>query len=121
MFEGKRGPKPLVEHREPERLHSAIGKLKMERDWLKKSLGSACRDKDGSTQGRRWPWSTKASRRGYAEPRCMRIKGRRWVDADDLVYSRLIDEECPLHDVREIPPRNPVPHCLNRGRREKKQ
>jgi transposase-like protein len=35
LFEGS-GPKPVVEHREPERLYSEIGKLKMELDWLKK-------------------------------------------------------------------------------------
>jgi len=39
LFEGKRGPKPVVEHREPERLFSEIGKLKMELDWLKKKAG----------------------------------------------------------------------------------
>ena len=44
LFEGKRGPKPIAAHREPELLYSEIGKLKVELDWLKKSLGSACRD-----------------------------------------------------------------------------
>ena len=39
LFEGKRGPKPVVEHWEPERLFSEIGKLKMELDWLKKKSG----------------------------------------------------------------------------------
>jgi transposase-like protein len=39
LFEGKRGPKPMVEHQEPERLYSEIGKLKMELDWLKKKSG----------------------------------------------------------------------------------
>ena len=39
LFEGKRGPKPISEHSEPERLYSEIGKLKMELDWLKKSPG----------------------------------------------------------------------------------
>ncbi len=39
MFEGKRGPKPVNEHSEPERLYSEIGKLKMELDWLKKKSG----------------------------------------------------------------------------------
>ena len=39
LFEGKRGPKPLETHREPEQLFSEIGKLKMELDWLKKKLG----------------------------------------------------------------------------------
>jgi len=38
LFEGKRGPKPAP-HREPERLYSEIGKLKMELDWLKKKSG----------------------------------------------------------------------------------
>ncbi len=35
LFEGKRGPKPVIEHQEPERLYSEIGKRKMELDWLK--------------------------------------------------------------------------------------
>jgi len=39
LFEGKRGPKPVSEHCEPERLYSEIGKLKMELDWLKKKSG----------------------------------------------------------------------------------
>jgi transposase-like protein len=39
LFEGKRGPKPAVEHEAPERLYSEIGKLKMELDWLKKKSG----------------------------------------------------------------------------------
>ena len=39
LFVGKRGPKPLAEHREPELLYSEIGKLKMELDWLKKKSG----------------------------------------------------------------------------------
>jgi len=30
LFEGKRGPKPVSEHSEPERLYSEIGKLKVE-------------------------------------------------------------------------------------------
>ena len=44
LFEGKRGPKPVAAHREPELLYSEIGRLKMELDWLKKSPGSACHD-----------------------------------------------------------------------------
>lgn len=39
LFEGKRGPKPVAEHREPELLYSEIGKLKVELDWLKKKSG----------------------------------------------------------------------------------
>ena len=39
LFEGKRGPKPVAAHREPDRLYSEIGKLKMELDWLKKKSG----------------------------------------------------------------------------------
>jgi transposase-like protein len=40
LFEGKkRGPKPAAEHQEPEQLYSAIGKMKMELDWLKKKSG----------------------------------------------------------------------------------
>ena len=39
LFEGKRGPKPVAAHREPELLYSESGKLKMELDWLKKKSG----------------------------------------------------------------------------------
>jgi transposase-like protein len=39
LFEGKRGPKPMAAHREPELLYSEIGKLKVELDWLKKKSG----------------------------------------------------------------------------------
>jgi len=39
LFEGKRGPKPVASHCEPEVLFSEIGKLKMELDWLKKKSG----------------------------------------------------------------------------------
>jgi transposase-like protein len=39
LFEGKRGPKPIAAHQEPEMLYSEIGKLKMELDWLKKKSG----------------------------------------------------------------------------------
>jgi transposase-like protein len=39
LFEGKRGPKPVAAHREPDLLFSEIGKLKMELDWLKKKSG----------------------------------------------------------------------------------
>jgi hypothetical protein len=39
LFEGKRGPTAIAEHREPELLYSEIGKLKMELDWLKKKSG----------------------------------------------------------------------------------
>jgi transposase len=39
LFEGKRGPKPIAEHQEPDLLYSEIGKLKVELDWLKKKSG----------------------------------------------------------------------------------
>ena len=39
LFEGKRGPKAVAAHREPELLFSEIGKLKVELDWLKKKSG----------------------------------------------------------------------------------
>ena len=39
LFEGKRGPKPLAAHQEPELLYGEIGKLKVELDWLKKKSG----------------------------------------------------------------------------------
>jgi len=52
LFEGKRGPKPVAAHREPELLYSEIGKLKVELDWLKKSLGSACHDAESMDR----PW-----------------------------------------------------------------
>jgi hypothetical protein len=50
VFEGKRGPKPAAEHKEPERLFSEIGKLMMKLDRLKKSGNSlAERGAAGST------------------------------------------------------------------------
>ncbi len=39
LVAGKRGPKPVAAHREPELLYSEIGKLKVELDWLKKKSG----------------------------------------------------------------------------------
>ena len=39
LFEGKRGPQRMAEHKEPERLYSEIGRLKVELDWLKKKSG----------------------------------------------------------------------------------
>jgi transposase-like protein len=39
LFESKRGPQPVAEHRDPERLYGEIGRLKMELDELKKSRG----------------------------------------------------------------------------------
>ncbi len=39
LFVGKRGPKPIAAHQEPELLYSEIGKLKVELDWLKKKSG----------------------------------------------------------------------------------
>jgi len=44
LFEGKRGPQPVSAESAPDRLYGEIGRLKMELDWLKKSLGSACHD-----------------------------------------------------------------------------
>ena len=41
LFEGKRDPKPVDAHSEPERLYSEIGRLKMELDWLKKKSGTS--------------------------------------------------------------------------------
>ena len=40
LFETKRGVKPVDPSASSERLYSEIGRLKMELDWLKKSLGS---------------------------------------------------------------------------------
>ena len=39
LFEGKRGPRPMAAHQEPELLYSEIGKLKVELDGLKKKSG----------------------------------------------------------------------------------
>lgn len=39
LFEGKRGPKPVSGHAEPDRLYAKIGQLNMELDWLKKKSG----------------------------------------------------------------------------------
>jgi transposase len=39
LFEGKRGPKPMLAHHEPDLLYGEIGRLKVELDWLKKKSG----------------------------------------------------------------------------------
>ena len=39
LFEGKRGPRAIAAHQEPELLYSEIGKLKVQLDWLKKKSG----------------------------------------------------------------------------------
>ena len=69
LFEGKRGPKPMAAHQEPELLYSEIGKLKMELDWLKKSLGSACRDTAWVDRPRRACCCGAAMRSGRSMPR----------------------------------------------------
>jgi transposase len=69
LFEGKRGPKPVAAHREPELLYSEIGKLKMELDWLKKSPGSACRDPARVDRPAGWHGRYSAMRAGRRIPR----------------------------------------------------
>ena len=39
LFEGRRGPKPVAAHQQPDVLYSEIGRLKVELEWLKKSPG----------------------------------------------------------------------------------
>ena len=39
LFEGNRGPEPVNEYNQPERLYGEIGNLKMAIDWLKKKSG----------------------------------------------------------------------------------
>ena len=39
LFDGKRGPKPVLPQDAPDRLYGEIGRLKMELDWLKKKSG----------------------------------------------------------------------------------
>ena len=39
LFEGKRGPKPVNAHSDPDRLYAKIWQLNMELDWLKKKSG----------------------------------------------------------------------------------
>lgn len=39
LFEAKRGPKPVEEFSEEDKLYGEIGRLKMQVDWLKKKLG----------------------------------------------------------------------------------
>lgn len=53
LFDAKRGPKPADPSASPERLYSEIGRLKMELDWLKKSLGSANRSAQAMGQRHR--------------------------------------------------------------------
>ena len=39
VFDSRRGPKPVDEYSDPERLYGEIGRLKVELDWLKKKSG----------------------------------------------------------------------------------
>ncbi len=39
LFENKRGPKPVDEQSDPEKLYAKIGQLNVELDWLKKKSG----------------------------------------------------------------------------------
>lgn len=39
IFEHKRGPQAVVAYKEPDKLYSEIGRLKIELDWLKKKSG----------------------------------------------------------------------------------
>jgi transposase len=79
LFEGKRGPKPVAAHREPELLYSEIGKLKVELDWLKKKSGislSVMR-RAWIEPGEAWPWCSNASWPGCRVPRSMLSKSLR--------------------------------------------
>ena len=53
LFEGKRGPRPVAAHQEPDLLYGEIGRLKVELDWLKKSPGSVGHDPPGVDWQRR--------------------------------------------------------------------
>jgi putative transposase len=98
LFEGKRGPKPVAAHLDPERLYGEIGKLKVELDWLKK-----VRDRPAMT---RQAWIGPAN--DVAVVRQCELAGvsrtthyaqrvARSVDEADRLVSRLIDEEYTRH------------------------
>jgi len=50
LFDTTRGPKPADPSANPERQDFEIGRLKMELDWLKKSLGSTCSPSQATSQ-----------------------------------------------------------------------
>ncbi len=62
------GPKPADPSASPERLYSEIGRLKMELDWLKKSLGSASRRAQAMGRHRRIAGAGPAMRTGGSQP-----------------------------------------------------
>ncbi len=68
LFDAKRGPKPADPSASPERLYSEIGRLKMELDWLKKSLGSASRRAQAMGRHRRIAGAGPAMRTGGSQP-----------------------------------------------------
>jgi transposase-like protein len=68
LFDAKRGPKPADPSASPERLYSEIGRLKMELDWLKKSLGSASRKPQAMGQHCRTIGADPAMRTGGCQP-----------------------------------------------------
>ena len=99
LFEGKRGPKPLAAHREPELLYSEIGKLKVELDWLKKKV----RDQPAMIrQGWIDPGDALAvvqqcALAGVSRATVYAQQKPGLVDESDLLLSRLIDEEFTRH------------------------
>jgi len=68
LFDAKRGPKPADPSASPERLYSEIGRLKMELDWLKKSLGYACHDSQVMDRDLRIVGGDSAMRAGRGQP-----------------------------------------------------
>lgn len=78
LFEGKRGPKPVARHQEPEPLYSEIGKLKMELDWLKKKSGISLPScaAHGLSRLARFPWCVSANWRRWYAPRCTQATSR---------------------------------------------
>ena len=107
LFEGKRGPKPHEMHESADRLYGAIGWLKRERDWLKKSPGYERGGQDGLDRAQRYGVAVGASllvsRRSCASVYRRTIE--REQREEDLLLCRLIDEETtrpPLYGSRRM-------------------
>jgi hypothetical protein len=98
LFEGNRGPKPIVAHSDPERLFSEIGRRKVELDWLKKSLGSVGHNPPSLSEQRGGvPISRQCVLAGVCRATIYRRQISRQLDESNLLFRHLIDKEYMRH------------------------
>ena len=98
VFDAKRGPKPADASTSSERFHSEIGRLKMELDWLKKSLGSANRNSQTMGRSQRAIGADPAMRTNLCSALCCLCAHKATKpDEQELTLLALIDAEYTRH------------------------